>query len=49
MADVLDSKTTVDKIKGYINERLSKPLKNGVDVASIVKKLKESRAKKGKK
>lgn len=49
MADVLDNKVTVEKIKGFIQERLSKPLKSGVDIASIIKRLKESKAKKGKK
>ncbi len=49
MSETLENQTIIEKIKGFVSERVNKPLKTGVDVTAIIKKLKERNAKKDKK
>jgi hypothetical protein len=46
MAQESINKETVEKIKGLVSDFVNKPLKKGVDVLGIIRKLKERREKK---
>lgn len=48
MTELIIKPELIEKIKTFINERLNKPVKEGVDLTAIVRKLKERRAKRGK-
>lgn len=45
-ANNIESSVIADKIKAFMTEQVNRPVKKGVDLAGIIKQLKERRSKK---